>query len=238
MSSADGHFEWEFPEHHQDHMDMFEKEWEGHFAGTTDEAVDEKTARPTHFPSTGPANAEHLSTGENGVFYAVVKVWINDDIEQYGPRQRVTDYIHVSDPDLYAPIPEANSAENATVETLFPTEDEDETKRWKLVPRSACVQYDQYWACFNVKWQESVDEPAEFSLAITKGPGVVDCKVEVMTEDDNKHRLLLVTMLTLEGDVENKIDLWGKRIVGNEEYTLLTKDEKSYVWFEEQKRVV
>ncbi|KAK0512888.1 hypothetical protein JMJ35_004905 [Cladonia borealis] len=98
-------------------------------------------------PSTGLAKLEHQSTGENGVFYAVVKVWINEDMKQYGPRQRVTDYIHVSDPGTYAPIPESNAAENAAVETLFPTEDEDEIKRWKLVPRSACVQYEQYWAC-------------------------------------------------------------------------------------------
>ena len=35
-------------------------------------------------------------------------------------------------------------------ETLFPTKDEDEIKRWKLIPRSACVQYDQDWATFSI----------------------------------------------------------------------------------------
>ena len=236
MSSADAPFEWEFPEEHEDHMGFFEEEWRGHFA--MDEAIDEKIARPKHFPSTGPPNDEHLSNGDNGVFYAIVKVWIDEDIEQYGPRQRLTDYIHISDPNLYASFPESHPAANGTVGTLLPTKDEDELKHWRLVARSACVQYGQYWACFNVKWQESVDGPAEFSSAITQGPGVVDCTVEVMTEDDNKHRLLLVTMLTLEGDVERKIEFWGKRIVASEEYTQLTKDEKGYAWFEEQKRVL
>ena len=35
-------------------------------------------------------------------------------------------------------------------ETLFPTKDEDEIKRWKLIPRLACVQYDQHWAKFSI----------------------------------------------------------------------------------------
>ena len=231
MSSADAPFEWEFPEEHQDHMSFFDEQWEEHFAGTMDE-VHGNTAQ------TGLANPEDQSSGENGDFYAVVRVWIDDDRIQSGTRQHLTNYIHVSDPGVYAPIPESSSAENAAVETLFPTEDEDEIKRWKLIPRSACVQYDQDWANFSVKWQESANQPIGFSHVVTKGPNIVDCKVEALANDNNGHRLLLVTMVTLKEGVESKIELWGKRIVSGDQYTRLIPDEKDYCWVEEQKRVL
>ena len=109
------------------------------------------------------------------------------------------------------------------------TKDEDEIKRWKLVPRSACVQYDQDSASINCKWQESADEPVEFSDAVTKDPNVTDCTIEALAADNNGHRLLLVTMVTMKEGIESKIELWGKRFVGDDGYTRLTKDEKSYV---------
>lgn len=52
-------------------------------------------------PSTGIANTEPQSTEENGVYYAAVRVWINDEIEQNGPRQRTTDYIYITDAGTY-----------------------------------------------------------------------------------------------------------------------------------------
>ena len=38
--------------------------------------------------------------------------------------------------------------------------------------------------------------------------------------------------------MKSQIELWGKRVVVDDEYTRLTNDEKSYVWFEEQRRVL
>ena len=229
MSSADAPFEWEFPEEHEDHMGFFEEQWEGHFAGTMNE-VHGNTAQ------TGLANPGDQSSGGNGDLYAVVRVWI-DDKHLSGPRQGLA-YIHVSDPGLYAPIAESNLAENAAVETLFPTEDEEEIKRWKLIRRSACVQWGHDWANFSVKWQESVEQPVEFSTVVTKGPNVVNCKVEALANDNNGHRLLLVTMVTMKEGVETKVELWGKRLAGGNSYTRLTADEKDYCCFEEQKRML
>ena len=45
-------------------------------------------------------------------------------------------------------------------------------------------------------------------------------------------------MVTLERGMESKVELWNKRIVGDDEYTRLTKDEKRYVWFKEHRRVL
>ena len=69
--------------------------------------------------------------------------------------------------------------------------------------------------------------PVEFSHADRKCPDVIECKIEAMTEDDNGHKLLLITMI-LESGVESKIELWGKRIVGDSENTRLTSAEKDY----------
>ena len=43
----------------------------------------------------------------------------------------------MSKQDTYAQVPEASSAQKVEIETILPTEDEDEIKCWKLVPCSA-----------------------------------------------------------------------------------------------------
>ena len=231
---------------HEEHVDFFDEQWEQHMAGLGNEHVDENLEQPTHqhheLPAaenaiaSGPSNAEQQSSGENAVSYAVVRVWINDGIRQNGPSQRAEDYIHVSGPGMYADNPLPNPAEDAPVETLLPTTDEDEIRRWKLVPCSACVQYENYYACFTGKWQEQPDRPIEFSCTDRKGPGVIESKMECIADDDNGNPLLLVTMMVLRRGVVSKIELWGKRMVGGET-TQLSADEREYCWWHEQKRI-
>ena len=61
----------------------------------------------------------------------------------------------------------------------------------------AFIQSEQCWACFSCKWQDSVNGLLEFSYADTKGPNVIGCKFEAIMENDDGHRLLLVTMRAL-----------------------------------------
>ena len=93
------------------------------------------------------------------------------DLMHISSRRREADIVYISDPGKYAAIPETRPASCR-----------------------ACIQCEQFWACFSCKWQESADGPVEFSHADVEGPGVIDCKIEAMTEDDIGHRLLLVTV--------------------------------------------
>ena len=108
-----------------------------------------------------------------------------------GPRLLETDIIRIGGPSRYAQIPQTDLAENAVIETLFPTDDEEDIKHWKLIPRSARVQYGRYWCSFRVKWLEYLDRPVEFIYAGAKDSHVTDCEVKCLAEDDNKNVLLL-----------------------------------------------
>lgn len=216
----------------EDYMNFIDEEWDQYFAGVRNEDADEPKAENDAVPSTGIINTKPQQNEENGAIYAIVKVWIDDDIAQC-----TTDYVHVTDAGIYAPIPQPNSADSAAVENMDPAKDEDEIKHGKLVPRSACVQYAEDWACCTCEWQEAKNDPEKFAPSDTKGPRVIECEMEALADDDNGYRLLRISMKTLKRGVPSRIELWAKRIVGKGEMTQLTSGEEDYVWDEEQKRL-
>ena len=228
-------------------MSFFDEEWEQYMAGLVNEDTNENLEQPPQqeygLPVTEstiapePSNTEHQLFGENEASYSIVRVWMNDGLRQNSPSQQTADYIHISGPGMYADNPLPNSVVDAPVETLLPTTDEDEIRRWKLIPCSACAQYDNYWACFTGKWQEQAGRPVEFSYANKHGPGVIDSKIECLADDDNGHPLLLVTMIVLRRGVESKIEFWGKRRIVGDEMTRLSAAEQDYCLDTELKRL-
>ena len=101
-----------------------------------------------------------------------------------------TDILHISNPTTYAQLPEASSAGNAEVETILPTEDEEEIKRWKLVPCSAQLRFSNTWVHFRCKLLESKGCPESFVIE-AKSNSIIDCSVYRMANDENDNRFAL-----------------------------------------------
>ena len=195
--------------------------------------TNEHTAVPgtSDVPSTGLTTNEQQSTRDIDISYTIVKVRRDKDLKPPGTQ---FDFIRIGDPSRYAPNSQTDLAENAVVETLFPTDDEDDIKHWKLVPRSARVKCGNYWCSFWVKWLEYLDRPVEFIYAGAKDSYVTNCEVKCLADDDNKNTLLYVNMTVLSYGVPCNLEVWCKRNTGDER-TQLTSDEAQYIWDEELK---
>ena len=83
----------------------------------------------------------------------------------------------------YVAVPAGTSNDNTKIDTVFPTEDEDEIKRWKLVSCSAQLQLSNSWVRFRCKLLESQGFPEEFEVVKTS-ENVLDCKVYRMANHD------------------------------------------------------
>ena len=166
--------------------------------------------------------------------WAVVFVRMDNGLYHVGPRRLETDILHVSKPTKYAQMPEGFSAGNTEVETILPTEDEEEIKRWKLVPCSARLQFANCWVRFRCKLLEAYGYPENFVLE-AKSNNVVDCTVYRMANDENDNRLLWINMKALRSGSEVDVELCCKKVVGNE-VTRLSSVELEYVEEEEAMR--
>ena len=155
------------------------------------------------------------------------------DLEHIGPRW--FEIVHVSDPSTYANVPDATPAGNAGVETLWPTDDEEDIRRWKLIPCSAQLRFANCWVRFRGKLLESQGYP-EVCEVDTKSNNVTDCTVHRMADDENGNRLLWVKMtVKMKAADDLQIELCCKKIVGDE-VTRLSRVEEEYVHDEEMGR--
>ena len=163
--------------------------------------------------------------------WSVVFVRLNKDLFHLGPRQTKTNILHISNPTTYAQLPEASSAENAEIETILPTNDEEEIKMWKLVPCSAQLRFSNTWVRFRCKLLESKGCPESFVIE-TKSNSIIDCKIYRMADDENGNRLLWVNMKAWRFSAPVEVELCCKKIVGDE-VTRLSQVEERYVWEED-----
>ena len=189
------------------------------------------TNEHTAVPGTSDVSSNGLTTNEQqstryiDISYTMVKVRRDKVLKPPGTQFEI---IRIGGPS------QTDFAENAVIETLFPTDDEDDIKRWKLVPRSARVQCGNYWCSFSVKWLEYLDRPVEFIYAGAKDSYVINCEVKCLADDDNKNALLHVNMTVLSDGVPCNLEVWCKRNTGDG-MTQLTSDEAQYIWDEELK---
>ena len=163
----------------------------------------------------------------------LVFVRMAKELFRVGPRQLQTDILHVSNPNAYAHVPEATSAEagmlcqelvaretlsstypdNFEIETILPTNDEDEIKYWKLVPCSARLQYANSWVRFRCKLLEYKGYP-EVCVVVAKSDNVIDCTIYRMADDENDNRLLWVKMKAWRFGARAEVELCCKRKTG------------------------
>ena len=174
---------------------------------------------------------EEEKTTNIDMSWAVVFVRIDKEMYHDGPRKLPTDILHVSHPGMYVGVPAGTSNDNTKIETVFPTEDEDEIKRWKLVPCSAQLQLQNSWVRFRCKLLESQGVPEDFEVVKTS-PNVVDCKVYRLAHDDNGNHLLWINMKGRRLGKPRTVEMCLKKIVG-QEVTSLSHNERSYVFDEE-----
>ena len=179
-------------------------------------------------------NEEVRPNGQIDMSWAVVFVRLAKVIYYVGPRESPTNILHVSNPNRYANVREATSATNDDVETILPTEDEDEIRRWKLVPCSARLQYANAWVRFRCKLLEYKGYP-EVCVVVAKSDNVIDCTIYRMADDENDNRLLWVKMKALLSGAPVDVEMCCKKIVGDE-VTVLSDDELKYVQEEEYMR--
>ncbi len=236
-------------QHWQDRIANFMKEVESEYTpgqlGHRDNEVptNEHSAVPdlSDVPSTGQTTDEDQSdldsTSDPDIMYAIVMVRVDDELVHFGRRLYQTDYVHVSGPGIYANIPETNSAEDVGIDTIMPTDDEEEIEHWRLIPCSAVIQYRQYWASFSCKLQEYIGEPRDFVRAEGAEHNVLQCEIKSAGTDDNRNNLLQAEMTVRKGVGIEKFEFWCKRIVGDEEPEL-TRSEGRYVSDEEQRAIV
>ena len=195
-------------------------------------------------PSTGQTIDEHQSDqariSDTDMNYTIIAVWADNEIVQVGPRKWETQAVHITGPGTYASMPETNPAEDVGIDTIEPTDDEEQIEHWKLIPRSALIQYGRYWASFRCKLHEYTSRPMDFvrvehaESRVNECKMVTECKIESIGQDDNENELLRAEMIIGTGVTMAKYELWCKKIVGNEE-PILTDDERQYIWYEEQK---
>ena len=163
--------------------------------------------------------------------WAVVYVRIDKKMHHQGPRELPTDILHVSHPGMYVAIPAGTSNDDTKIDTVFPSEDEDEIKRWKLVPCSAQLRLSNSWVRFRCKLLESQGSPEDFEV-VTTSENVVDCKVYRMASDGRGNRLLWINMKAKRFGKPIPVEMCLKKIVG-QEATSLSGDETEYVIQEE-----
>ena len=197
--------------------DLTEEQWEAHMKEIMELGDDEDT-----------------KSREIDMSWAVVFSRIDKNVFHYGPLSIQKANLHVSNLERYAHVPEGTSAGDTKIETILPTEDEDEIKRWRLIPCSAHLQFSDTWVRFRCKLYESQGHPENFEIE-AKGKRVVDCKVYRMANDDNGNRLLWVNLKAKRNGVLMVIELCCKKIVGDE-VTRLSRVEGEYVDQEEAGR--
>ena len=164
--------------------------------------------------------------------WSVVFVRLDKKVLHIGPRQKETNILHVSNPSTYAQVPAASSAQNAEIETIFPTDDEDETKQGS--PCSARLRFSNFWVTFRCKLLESKGYPESFVIE-AKSNHIKDCNIYRMADDENGNCLLWVNTKGWRDGAWSELELCCKKIVGDE-VTRLSQVEERYVREEEVMR--
>lgn len=211
--------------------DLSDEQWQTHVdeiirIGQGDET--EKGAEANKGDETSKGNELE---SELDMSWAVVFIRLDKEMEYVGPRRYPTDILHVSQPATYSRVPAASSTGNTEVETIFPTEDEEEIKRWKLVPCSARLTIGNSWVRFRCRLLEASGCPQDFVIE-AKSEFVIACAVYPMANDENDNRLLWINLKVRMSGSESMMELCCKRIVGNE-VTKLNAVELEYVAAEE-----
>ena len=201
-------------------FELTDEEWEAHIKEIIKIGEEEDVG-----------NGRNDQSNNIDMSWSIVFVRMDKEIYHEGPRQLPTNILHVSNPGTYAAVPEGTSSNNTEVDTILPTEDEDEIKRWKLVPCSAQLQFSNSWVRFRCKLFESEGHPENFEV-VAKSENVLDCKVYRMANDDRGNRLLWINMKAKRFGNPIPVELCCKKIVG-QEVTRLSDDESDYVCQEE-----
>ena len=234
--------EWVFPEDLiPAGYDLSEVQWQTHVDDIIQIGQQDPTTNEGYETNEGEETNKGDETSEGDepereldMSWAVVFVRMGQELKHVGPRRHKTDILHVSKPDTYSQVPAASSAGNTEVETIFPTEDEEEIKRWKLVPCSARLQIGNCWVRFRCKLLEASGCPEDF-IVEAKSKLVIACAVYRMANDENDNRLLWINLKVWKSGSEVMMELCCKKIVGNE-VTELNAVELDYVEAEEVMR--